>query len=77
MVVHQKCLTQQIVAVAMLHAPPVPCCVDAMQTTTVIVTGAAHVEQEVAADGHDIQDGVDDDYNDDNDDDDNNKIRVI
>ena len=31
------------------------------------VAGVAHVEQEVAADGHDLQDGVDDD----------DKIRVM
>ena len=33
------------------------------------VAGVAHVKQDVAADGHDIQDGVDDD--------DDNKIRVM
>ena len=65
--VHQKVLARQIVAVAMLHASPVTCLVAVMQTTTATqqysVAGVAHSEQELAADGYALQDGVD--YDDD------------
>ena len=62
--VHQKGCARQLVAVAMMHASPIPCFV--MQTTTVTtnidsVACVANVEQELAADWCDLQDGVDDD----------------
>ena len=65
---HRKCLARQLVAVAMLHASPVPCLFcghhadhNCHNEHTCSVAGVAHVEEELAADWCDLQDGVDDD----------------
>ena len=60
----RSAISDCLVVVAMLKASPVPCFVAVMQTTTVTtnsVAGVTHIEQDVAADGYDLHDGVDDD----------------